>query len=560
MASVLIIDDQEASRPIFQQFVTGVRNAVDRRVPQQRTYFVEALDVRRLNRPELIERSILWLADKYAEQELDVIVATNTRGGISSALAVRRALGRPQIPVISLASDADRPMSVDSLTPIENGVNVLIANLDDLAVRHMASVVPGLSEVLVVAGMDAESDAVVDRVRRSLGPGVRVDAVRRPTLAALRDRFAALDPRAGILYYSVTIDGDGKPWTPRDFLVQFASFAPRPVFSYLSSYIGAGVVGGPMIDGTDVGEKVGALVARIVNGTPVDSLAPMVITPGRFAYDWAEVKRFDIDPALLRANASFVNRPVPVWEQYPRTSMIVSGLLSLQLVSIVLLTTSRRQLRRAHAARGVMSQRMLRAQDEERQRIARDLHDDLCQEMTALALEVDRPDASARSGGAIGDRVRSLIDRTREIALGLHTMQVSTMRLPDALTAHAENLMDRTGIAMSVTHRNWPEELPPVVTMALFRGAQEALQNVLRHAEAAECAVTLSSSRSAVRVEVRDDGIGFDTASTEGTGLGLTTMRERMESVGGRCTIQSKPFAGTTVTFTVPLAPHLSVS
>lgn len=559
VASVLIVDDQEPSRPVFQQLVSGLRLAVDRRVSSRRAYYVEALDIGRLRSPELAERSVRWLVEKYGKQELDVIIA-NGASGIRSARALRQGLGRPHIPIIAVHGDAGRPQTLDSLPPVEHGVNVLIGELDAIAARHMQGVVPGLTQVLVVAGVPAEAAFVANVLRSTLEESVRVDVADQPTLASLRSQFAALDERAAIFYYSLTVDGDGKPWTARDFLQQFSPFATRPVFAYLSSYLGAGIVGGPVLDGGDLGDVVGGIAARIINGTPVDSMSSVIVNPGRFVYDWTEVKRFGLNPSLFPAKATFLNKPVPVWKQYPRTSMIVSGLLSLQLVSIVLLTTSRRQLRRAHAARGVMSQRMLRAQDEERQRIARDLHDDLCQEMTALALEVDRPDASAHAGGAIGDRVRALIDRTREIALGLHTMQVSTMQLPDALTAHAENLMERTGIAMRVTRHDWPELLPADITMALFRGVQEALQNVLRHADAAECSVTLRGSRSAVRVEVQDDGIGFDTASTESAGLGLVTMRERMESVGGRCTVQSKPFGGTTVTFTVPLASQLAVS
>ena len=557
-ASILVLDNQEPGRPIYQQFVTGLRTAVDRRLPQRNTFYVEALDLGRLNDPELTELSVRWLAEKYARKEIDLIVSTG-EPTIAMARDLRRLLGRPRIPIVGMHINPGRPTNPDSLPPLEDGVNVLIGELDALEAAHIRQLIPNLSQLLIVAGFPQEVPFLYRQMRSVLGESVQIDTMVQPTLAELRERMALLNASSAIFYQSVTVDSDGQPWTPRDYLQQLSTFATRPVFGYLSSFAGYGVLGGPMVDGTDLGDQVGTVVATVLLGASTDTLPSLVVNPGLYIYDWALVKRFGIDPKRLPAGAVFLNKPVPVWEQYPRTSLIVGGMLSLQLMSIVLLTTSRRQLRRAHAARGVMSQRMLRAQDEERQRIARDLHDDLCQEMTVLALEADRPDSAGSRDGALAPRLRSLIDRTRSIALGLHTMQVSAMQLPDALTAHAENLMERTGITMHVHAESWPQVLPRDVTLALFRAVQEALQNVMRHAEATECTVTLQGSTSGVSVEVRDDGIGFEPDTSPSHGLGLVTMQERLESVGGRCVVRSTAFAGTTLTFAVPLHPPAGV-
>jgi signal transduction histidine kinase len=126
------------------------------------------------------------------------------------------------------------------------------------------------------------------------------------------------------------------------------------------------------------------------------------------------------------------------------------------------------------------------------------------------------------------------------------------MPLQDALTVHVANVRERTGLDIQVRTATWTHEPRPTVAVALFRAVQEALQNTVRHADATQVNISLTSTGDAVRVEVADDGIGFEPDDRVGAGLGMASMRERLASVGGTFAVRSVPFGGTTILLSAP--------
>jgi signal transduction histidine kinase len=230
----------------------------------------------------------------------------------------------------------------------------------------------------------------------------------------------------------------------------------------------------------------------------------------------------------------------------------VGVFIVLLLAGIGVLAHSRRSVRRASAAQLSVSRRLLQAQDEERVRIARDLHDDLCQDMTMLALDMSRLPDDSPYRTLLATRVHGLIDRTRSIAVGLHATHVGRMPFPDALATHTAGLQERAGLDIRIEIAQWEVEPSPAAALALFRAVQESLQNVIRHADASTVTVRLAATDREIRLEVTDDGIGFEPARRADTGLGLSSMRERMVSIGGTFAIRSTPFAGTTIELTAP--------
>jgi signal transduction histidine kinase len=127
--------------------------------------------------------------------------------------------------------------------------------------------------------------------------------------------------------------------------------------------------------------------------------------------------------------------------------------------------------------------------------------------------------------------------------------------LDAALGWHAEEFSQRTGIRASVSDAaaEVTKKLRPVAAVALFRIAQEALNNVVKHAHAKSVRVEISAEEGALVLEVRDDGEGFDASAAPRGRWGMTTMRERAEAAGGSFELQSKPGAGTVVRARVPL-------
>jgi two-component system sensor histidine kinase UhpB len=209
-----------------------------------------------------------------------------------------------------------------------------------------------------------------------------------------------------------------------------------------------------------------------------------------------------------------------------------------------------------------LSQRILEAQEEERQRIARELHDQSAQSLTSMLVRL-RVLERANDAGEARAHVQELRELTaralediRRIALELRPKILEDLGLGEALAWRADELNASGGPRTTLEIAEMARRLPAEVELALYRVAQEALTNVTRHARARTARLRIERIDGAVRLTVEDDGVGFDVDAplTHPGGLGVSGMRERMALVGGRLTIDSLQGGGTRVIATVPLA------
>ncbi|MBO0776343.1 MAG: GAF domain-containing sensor histidine kinase, partial [Actinobacteria bacterium] len=229
----------------------------------------------------------------------------------------------------------------------------------------------------------------------------------------------------------------------------------------------------------------------------------------------------------------------------------------------------RRLAAREHAAERFAEQ-VIAAQEAERRRLAGDIHDGITQRLVSLAFHLDaaadaaaRDTATAADGTGIGRgsgtaarelaRARELTDLTMDEAhaaiAGLRPPVLDDLGLADGLASLARSIAQ-----VPVTVAGTECQLPEHVMIALYRIAQEALQNVVKHAHASQAEVELHCDASSVQLRVTDDGRGFDVAAQPGGDAcyGLRSMAERAELIGGRLSVTSRPGIGTTVTATVP--------
>jgi signal transduction histidine kinase len=204
------------------------------------------------------------------------------------------------------------------------------------------------------------------------------------------------------------------------------------------------------------------------------------------------------------------------------------------------------------------------AQEEERQRIARELHDETCQALVALVLRFEAalalsapPEVRQRlvEGKALA---AATLDEVHRLIFDLRPSILDDLGLVPAIRWLADRQLQPLGIAVRCELEDLDGRLGPEVETALFRAIQEALANVARHAEAEAVLIQLAGRDHALQIEIEDDGKGFDPAivadpAPSGRGLGLMGIRERLELVGGRAHIDSSPGHGTRVTLEVPL-------
>jgi signal transduction histidine kinase len=204
--------------------------------------------------------------------------------------------------------------------------------------------------------------------------------------------------------------------------------------------------------------------------------------------------------------------------------------------------------------------RVVAAQEQERRRLARELHDETGQALTSILLglrtvEEARGEESMRAAvGEVRDLVRATLQDVRQLAVELRPKALDDFGLVAALERLTETFREQTGIALAFQSMLPAERLSAEIETALYRIVQESLTNIVKHARAGTVSITLGRKRDAVTVVVEDDGVGFDPARTREEGLGLIGMRERVALVGGRLTIESRPGAGTTFVVEVPVS------
>jgi signal transduction histidine kinase len=212
-----------------------------------------------------------------------------------------------------------------------------------------------------------------------------------------------------------------------------------------------------------------------------------------------------------------------------------------------------------------LGMRLVEAEEAERRRLARELHDQVGQSLTAMGINLDiirkllAPDTPEEIMARLDD-TRTLVTRTtkrvRQVMVDLRPEMLDDYGILAALRWSAERFTQRTGVAVSVEGEEADCRLPPHVENVLYRVAQEALTNVTKHAQATQVAVSLKMNSQAVRLEVADNGGGFtpgtQVSSDRGQQWGLALMAERVEGVGGCFRLKSQPRQGCLIIVEVP--------
>jgi signal transduction histidine kinase len=219
------------------------------------------------------------------------------------------------------------------------------------------------------------------------------------------------------------------------------------------------------------------------------------------------------------------------------------------------------ELRDRDAQRQRLLRMVITAQEDERKRIARELHDETTQSLAVLAMGLETAAAALRSGGPQPrlDEVKALAVRTLEevhrLILDLRPAVLDDLGLFSALRWYAERNLASRGIAVRCEIAELDRRLAPEVEIALFRIGQEAMNNIARHAGAESVLIQLGAAGDELRIEIEDDGQGFDpaVARTDRPHYGLMGIRERAELLGGSARIESAPGRGTRLEIRVPL-------
>ena len=226
------------------------------------------------------------------------------------------------------------------------------------------------------------------------------------------------------------------------------------------------------------------------------------------------------------------------------------------------LRASQDELRRSREELRALAGQLLTAQEQDRRRIARDLHDDVNQRLAMLAMDLRRIEKDEmRDLSAIRDRTRSITERlskvsddVRQLAYRFHPSILDDLGLMKAVRRLVDDFSVSTGLEAVYVHRDPVIPVPTDLATCVYRIAQESLTNVARHAQASEVEVELICDEGMITLSIRDDGVGFDLGpiSQSGAHLGLLSMKERLRLVHGTLEVATSPGEGTHIQVHIP--------
>jgi signal transduction histidine kinase len=329
----------------------------------------------------------------------------------------------------------------------------------------------------------------------------------------------------------------------------------------------------------ETGRRAGEMAREILEGRPARDLP---IETARLVprFDWRQLQRWGIPSSRLPAGSEILFKTPTAWESYGHYIVGLMFLVTAELFLIAGLLRQRTRRRRAEETirrREVsltksydrirrLAGRLITAQETTRAGIARELHDDVCQELAAVSAAVT---TLRGSSGAIQDsETQSVFEKLEQETFGVfesvrrlsHDLHPATLRLlglPAALKTHCGEVANRHAVEVRFDIEGEIGRLHPDVAVCLFRIAQESLRNGIVHGQAKRLGVSLARSDESVELTVTDDGRGFDFDALRGNGvgLGLVSIQERARLVGGEVKIASTPARGTTVRVRTPAVP-----
>jgi len=581
-AQSLSSSDGTERNAVLVLFTTGrdtqISVIADRELPQllgrgnggSLDYNSEYFDTGRFAQTERYETAFReFLKIKYGGRRLDLIMAMRDDG--LEFLARNRDTLFPDAPVVFFSTTpVSRPFSEST---------GLIAEPDFARTLDLATQLqPDINQVFVVSGAGDADREMEDRARSQFlrfQPRLNFTYLSGLPTPDLDQRLSNLPSRSIVYYLIVYQDGLGERYNPLEYLDHLSVIANRPIYSWVDSTMGRGVLGGSMQDQRSRVQALAALASRVLDGEPAGSIPISAPDLHVSQIDWRQLRRWGISEARIPAGTRVLFREMGIWAHYRSYLLGAAALLLTQslLIAGLLVQAARRRRAEEHLRQSQtalrasydrirdLGSRLLSAQEAERSRIARELHDDVSQQTAILAIDLQtlkdlggqHPDSNAIVTEAL-QRSQTIARTVHDLSHRLHPARLRLVGLVASLNGLQRDFA-HPDLDITFSHQDVPADLPHDVTLCFFRIAQEALQNAVKHGHAHHILMTLTNDPNGLTLTVTDDGAGFDVAAAA-TGLGLISMRERLDPLGGLLKVESTLGRGTSIHATVPYRTH----
>jgi signal transduction histidine kinase len=518
--------------------------------------FEEYLDNWRLSAD--ISRSSAMLEAKYTGRRFDVVVADG--GGALSLLIDHPPPFLRGTPVV-LVSLPDYLLP----SPLPRNITGVATHVDYARTVQLAMALqPDLQHVYYI---DSEPLTVAVKNQmfhpefQGLNGRVEMSFWVQEDLESLLKKVSNLPPHSAVLFDSYFEDPRGQTYIPAQVCAQVAARANAPVYAPYQTMLGIGPVGGVIVDFEALGRQAARIILGLLHGAAVADF-PIERSQNHMAIDWRQLQKFHLSEDRVPREAVIYFREPTLWTRYRWYLVSGSLVILLQTLLIVKLAIEGKRRKQSEKSTRELAGRLIHAQEEERRRIAAELHDDVCQRLALVCLQLDTIRATPpKSQEVLVNELSVLYDEADMISSDIHQFSrelhpsiLERLGLLAALRRFCAEFTAHRKIAVNFSSSGDEAVLDQEVALVLFRVGQECLMNISKHSGAQSCDVLLRFGRDRMVLEVRDTGNGFEPNELRGsTGLGLESMRERLRSVSGKLRVDSAPHRGTRVHAEVPL-------
>jgi hypothetical protein len=353
-------------------------------------FYREQLDLARF--PEFEQRRLAELRSRYAERDIDVVVFF---GNVLTEVL-------PGVPTIQVSNWPPDTRTNPNVAYVSFYIDV--RKIVEVARRFQ----PGARRVLLISGA-ASLDRVYlkqleDRLRGE--PGIDVQTIANASVSELIGMASHLPRETIVLPISYNRDPSGRSYLPRDVMAEIAKASTAPVYAVSDTYVGVGAIGGYVVSWAKTGKMTADATVQILSGTSASKVMEDLSGSGVYMFDWRQLKKWGFSESALPTGSVVLYQTPTAWEQYRWRIVLSAAIIIAQFILIVTLLIYRRKRRKAEASLREMAGRLLQSQDEERRRIARDLHDGTAQHLSGMALTIGQVLADFPPGY---DRLRQLL-------------------------------------------------------------------------------------------------------------------------------------------------------
>lgn len=541
--NILVLHTYSSNSPFNRIWSEAFREIVGMDVRYQ--VYEEFFDYDRLPLQDAV--LVRSLKQKYAGHKMDLVVAS---GRIPMGFLKRH--GEELWPgAVQIYAGADSRIARSKLPAGSTGVfgKVDFGATVELALRLL----PDTQHVYYVGGTDPAEDTwrqlVADEFRR-FADKVQITYLNNLPLPELLDQLGRLPEHSVVIYPGLFRDASGHSYAPDQVCSLVTAASNAPVFSTFNVYVGRGIVGGVVFDTKAFAEETARMAIRAIEKGSAAGFPVELISPNVTVVDWRQLRKWKIPEDRLPPNAIVLSREPTLWQRYRLYLFIAIVILIVQLGLIVALIIQRRLRANSEEAVRRLNGRLINAAEEERKRLARELHDDIGQRLSLVSIELDLMKQTAGPNGSTLNptlqQLDEIISDIHGLSHRLHSTRLQVLGLEAALRDLCQQLQKQFNLRIDFSATSLPS-LQPDLALCFYRVAQEGLSNCVKHSGATNVQVCLTFKGGSLRLSIKDDGSGFDlTRST--SSLGLATMRERLRFVGGELTIVSGQGAGTELT------------